>query len=319
MVEVGESCAPAALSFREASLAERFRRDGFVVVPAMTAHEASDLRRNILKSLPDGISSNDPQGALYGTLFDEQLRTDGAAIADGVIGSFLDRLLTGHRYEGGYVVAKPASSGRLDLHQHQPVTEYIFDIAVHCWVTLDDVDEERGALRVVPGSHSILRHVQSFQTPGYFAGFAERLEQDHAMTLSMTAGEAVIFERSLLHGSAPNRGDGPSLRLLGTAIPASRQLCVLSEPAPGTFEALRVEGNIDPTLYCITDGNAAALSNLGVVANRNLAIDEDEFVALVRGGAKIRPGFDPIDAIRSRTPAGFAKQWLRRLASAGAT
>ena len=120
------------------------------------------------------------------------------------------------------------------------------------------------------------------------------------MTLELEPGQAVIFERSLLHGSEPNHGSDPLLRILGTAIPAESKLCVLAESEPGRFEALEVgEGEIDPELYCIARENRAALKSAGTVANRNLALTEDEFTALIAAGERIAPGYDPIDRIRS--------------------
>jgi hypothetical protein len=285
---------------RDDDLQAELEREGFVVVDALSRNEASAIREHACRAIDEAVPVNDPQGALYGTLFDGPRRGGGAAIADGILAPLLDALLAGFRYEGGYVVAKPPQSGRLDMHQHQPVTHDIYEPAVHCWLTLDHSSAGRGGLRVVPGSHAITRHVQSFDSAPYFASFADVLETRHARTLELEPGQAVIFERSLLHGSEPNNSFGPLLRILGTAIPAESNLCVLAEAEPGRFEALEVgDGEIDPDLYCIARDNRAALKYAGLVANRNMQLTEEEFAALVAAGKKIAPGFDPIDRIRS--------------------
>jgi len=36
-----------------------------------------------------------------------------------------------------------------------------------------------------------------------------------------------------------------------------------------------------------------------VIDNRNAQLTESEFAALLESGAKVRPGFDPIDTLRS--------------------
>jgi len=294
-------------TFRDPALQASFDRDGYVVVDALDAHAARALRARAHLAIDSATPINDAQGALYGTLFDADRREIGAAVADEALSGLLASLLSDYRYEGGYVVAKPSSSGRLDMHQHQPVTRDIYETAVHCWLTLDDSGQDRGGLRIVPGSHAITRHVQSFDSPPYFASFADRLERDHARTLDLRAGQAVIFERSLLHGSEPNRADHPMLRILGTAIPQESRLCVLAEDQPGQFEALEVgDAVIDADLYCIVRENRAALRSAGPIANRNLALDEGEFVALVEAGSRIGPGSDPIDRVRS------PRRWWRR-------
>lgn len=286
-------------AFLRDDLQARLDRDGYVVVNALGEAAARELRAQAIRSMDGATPVNDPQGALYGTLFDPPHRARGAGIADRTLTPLVADLLDHFRYEGGYVVAKPAGAGRLDIHQHQPVTRDIFEPAVHCWLTLDDTGRNRGGLRVVPGSHAITRHVQSFDTAPYFAGFAEALESRHAVTLELRAGQAIIFERSLLHGSEPNASDDPLLRILGTAIPEESRLCILAETAPGRFEALEVgTGEIDPELYCIARENRAALQSAGFVENRNLALDETEFIALLAAGERIAPGHDPIDRLR---------------------
>ena len=291
-------------TFSDPHLQARFDKDGFVVVTALDPAQAANARARASIAMSETPEINDPQGALYGTLFDDEHRHAGERLADELLTPLLDSLLDNYRHEGGYVVAKLEDSPRLDMHQHQPVTADIYETAVHCWLTLDDVDSTTGALRLVPGSHAILRHVQSFASPSYFAGFAERVEQDYAIDLPMKAGQAVIFERSLLHGSAPNRSSTRRIRALGTAIPSESRLCILAEPSQGSFEALEVgQAAIDPTLYCIADSNRAQLRQLGTIANANVAITEREFAELIASGQKVRPGFDPIDGMRSAVDA----------------
>lgn len=304
---MSERRASGRKTFRDSTMQAALDRDGFVVIDAMEASEARTLRARSLQAIDATTPINDPQGALYGTLFDAVRRDRGAAIADEFLTGLLGSLLSDYRYEGGYVVAKPASSARLDMHQHQPVTRDIYETVVHCWLTLDDSGRDRGGLRIVPGSHAITRHVQSFDSPPYFAAFADRLERDHARTLELRAGQAVIFERSLLHGSEPNRGSHPLLRILGTAIPQESRLCVLAEHSSGRFEAFEVgEAMIDADLYCIARENRAGLRSAGRIANQNLALGEQEFVALVEAGRRIRPGSDPLAQLRQR------KHWWSR-------
>lgn len=285
--------------FREEELQTKLERDGYVVVDALSRELALELRGRAANAIDRAVPINDPQGALYGTLFDKPRRQAGADMADDTLEGLLDSLLSDFRYQGGYVVAKPPGAGRLDMHQHQPVTADVYEPAVHCWLTLDRSGVGRGGLRVVPGSHAITRHIQSFESRPYFADFASRLEARHAQTLELEPGQAVIFERSLLHGSEPNQTSEPLLRILGTAIPTGSTLCVLAEEEPGRFEALEVgELEIDPDLYCIARDNRALLKSAGFVANRNLAMNEDEFIELLRAGDRIAPGFDPIDRVR---------------------
>jgi hypothetical protein len=74
------------------------------------------------------------------------------------------------------------------------------------WCPLVDVDGGSGALRVVPGSHRWSPNLRgSGDVPAPLAGIVERL---HAVTQTVTvplrAGEALVYDPGLLHGSAGN-------------------------------------------------------------------------------------------------------------------
>lgn len=294
-----ERAATPRRVFRDPALQEEFEREGFVMVDALSPAEAASMRDEALALVDPALPINDPQQALYGTLFDEERRCAGEELADRALGGLIDALLDEFRYEGGFLVGKPGGSGRLDLHQHQPVTSDIYQPTVHAWLTLDDCGAESGGLRVVRGSHALTRHVQSFESPAYFRSFASTLEESYAEPLAMRAGQAVIFERSLIHGSERNCSEQPRLRLLGTAIPAESALCILAESVAGTFEAFEVgAARVEPDLYCIANENRMGLRSRGVIANRNLELTEEEFANLLALGKRVAPDFDPIDEVR---------------------
>lgn len=302
-------------SFKDPALQARFAAQGFVTLPLLTPEEAAARRAQVMALLPPAPGINDPQGALYSSMFDERRAAALSDMAAAIFEGAFEALLDDYRNEGACVLAKLPGTSALVMHQHQPMSDNIYEPALHCWLTLDDVGPDNGALRVVPGSHQIVRHVQSFNAPPYFQSFAQALEDRHAVTLSMRAGEAIVFDRSLLHGSCANTSAEPSIRLLAGAIPRESAFCILTEGAGETFEALAVGGNqIDPSLYCIAGGNDANLRSRGKIPNRYEQITEAEFVALLARGERIRPGYDPIDQVRAAAPLAGLLGKVRQLA-----
>ncbi len=304
-------------SFKDPALQARFASDGFITLPLLTREAAAERRAQVMALLPPAPGINDPQGALYSSMFDERRAAALADLAQAIFDGAFEALLDDYRDEGATVLAKLPGTSALVMHQHQPMSDNIYEPALHCWLTLDDVGPDNGALRVIPGSHQIVRHVQSFHAPSYFHGFAQAMEDRHARTLSMRAGEAIIFDRSLLHGSCANTSAEPSIRVLAGAIPRESAFCIMTEGEGETFEALAVEGKqIDPTLYCIAGGNEAGLRSHGKIPNRNEQITETEFVALLARGERIRPGYDPIDQVRAAAPPAGLLGKIRQFARA---
>lgn len=299
--------------FHDAELDERFARDGYVVVPMLTPDEVAAARAWAADIMPPDVQINDPQGALYSSIFDEGGSINLPPSLDAIVTDRITALLGGSRIVGGCLIAKLAGSDRLDIHQHQPLTPDIHDRVVLCWIPLSDVAEDTGALRLVPGSHRILRHVQSFSSPPYFQDFQDAIETRHAITVPMQAGQALLFENSLLHGSTHTHGTPQhQIRVLATAIPEHQSFCILTGDAPDVI-AWKADGkDIDPGLFCMAGGAMDELEEAGRIDCRNDQLTEAEFVELLRGGDKIAPGHDPIDDVRARLEKPvLARRWDR--------
>jgi hypothetical protein len=307
-------------TFRDPELQAEFERRGFVVIPLLTTAEAAQYRTEIDGLLPPKPEINDAPGALYSTLFDPERREQGEQRTQAILEARLMSLLQDYKMQGSCVMAKVPHSGLMRQHQHNPMTDDMFEPVLHGWCTLDDVDGERGALRIVPGSHQILRHIQSFHSPPFFAGFQDRLETRFAETLPMRAGEAILFERTLLHGSTPNRSDRSSIRLFSVLLPTESRYCVLVPRGDDCYEAIETMADpseFEPGVFCMAGGDLPDHRSAGILPSRNVQLTEEEFAELLRSGARVRPGFDPIDEIRARKPIRDLLSPMRRWWSRG--
>ena len=301
-------------SFSNPDHQRTYDEQGFVVVPILTAEEAQVLRAQVEDRIPSIPFINDPQQGMYNSTFDPDFPQCIPAEFDALMNERLGALLDGYRYPGACVLAKIAGAGRLALHQHQPLTPNIYSKILHYWMTLEDVDEGHCALRVVPRSHRILRHVQSFSSPPYFADFKEVLEAEFAVAVPMRAGEALLMDGSLLHGSCPNRSDRAALRVFSAILPEAEPLCILTESEGPTFDAYAVEGKqVDPGLHCMCEGNVEGLEHMGRLDSRNTQLTLAEFEQLLKMDRRIEPGFDPIDVVRATAARSTSDSFWQRV------
>jgi non-heme Fe2+,alpha-ketoglutarate-dependent halogenase len=105
---------------------------------------------------------------------------------------------------------------------HQDSTYWGLDPAdiVTAWVALSDSTTENGAMRVVPGSHTMAQvpHRDTFRPENLLSRGQEvmvEVDEAQAATLALKAGEMSLHHVRLIHGSEPN----PSgLRRIGFAI-----------------------------------------------------------------------------------------------------
>lgn len=110
------------------------------------------------------------------------------------------------RWTSGYVSIKDPRSGPLWWHQDwwcwtHPITRAASPPQVALCCYLDDTTVETGALRVLPGTH------RPPWTERAWSGDEERFD-DHPEQVSLPAraGDAVVLDYRLLHGTHPNLG-----------------------------------------------------------------------------------------------------------------
>jgi hypothetical protein len=102
-------------------------------------------------------------------------------------------------------------------------------IAVLCY--LSATDAENGALRVLPGSHhasttihAVLPEPHAEQANGLAAGHPAMADQPGQVTLALNAGDAVVLDYRLLHGTHANSTRAHRHCILLSFIPAWSEL-----------------------------------------------------------------------------------------------
>ena len=214
-------------------------RDGFAIMPGFLGPEAlSRVRREVeallQRPLPPGCER--PHNTLV------PLRW-----ADGPVAAVLGRPqcvatlteasgATDLRWISAYVSVKPARSPPLWWHQDwwcwdHPVSyrRAAAQVAVLCY--LSDTTQGTAALRVLPGSHHRSVDLHSHLPEAHSRQAGELAESDEALadhsdqaTLTARAGDAVVLDYRLLHGTHANRAATRRDCLLLTFTPAWRDL-----------------------------------------------------------------------------------------------
>lgn len=189
----------------------RFERDGYTVVPLLDRAEAAALADELgalLGDRPlDPAAGAAPEREHYHTSFtspDEAYRRAAAALILARCAAPAAAILPGHvPVLAGSVVKAPSSKGAA-LHMDLSFSPDLAAAAINIWCPLVDVDDSNGTLRLVPGSHRLFPHIASMETTsGYWAPYASEL-MERSVPVDLQAGEAVLYDSTLLHGSRPN-------------------------------------------------------------------------------------------------------------------
>jgi len=140
------------------------------------------------------------------------------------------------RWISGYVSSKDARSPALWWHQDwwcwdHPISyqRSAAQVALLCY--LNDADRRNGGLRILPGSHlrsapihAILPEAHSQSAEGVDPAHPAMSDIEGQVTFALRAGDAVVIDYRLLHGTHPNASDAARDCVLLSFTPSWRSL-----------------------------------------------------------------------------------------------
>jgi hypothetical protein len=253
------------------SLVERFRRDGYVHVPAvLTAEEVARYGAAVDEAVARR-KQRDTRKLEEKSLYEQSFIQCQYVWEDtpGVRGlTFHPRIgelaaaLTGAqrvRLWHDQALYKEAGGRETEAHQDQPYWPIAERDTVTAWIPLLDVDPQMGCMGYVPGSHlGEAEFVDIFNTPGD----GQRLQQKFAATppvfVPCRAGDVIFHSGYTVHLAKPNHSD--RTRRVYTAI-YFRDGCTRAGERPhpsvdrdGIGTGHVIDGGATPIVWPLTDG-----------------------------------------------------------------
>jgi hypothetical protein len=212
--------------------------DGFAELPALVGQQDLAALRDLLEQQTANLAGackrqhntllplrwDDP---IVGRLLGDRARV--ARLRERVVASDL-------RWISGYVSIKEPRTPPLWWHQDwwcwdHPVSFRAAPAQLALLIYLDDTDSCNGALRVLPGSHLRSSPIHALLPEAHGAAAAELdaahpafADQPGQITLSLRAGDAVVLDYRLLHGTHENASDTRRDALLLTFAPSWAEL-----------------------------------------------------------------------------------------------
>ena len=182
-----------------------------------------------------------------------------------------------------FFIKPPHSKSTVGWHQDTYYGPLEPKISATVWLAFEDADEENGAMKVIPGSHTagLLRHSRSSDTDSVLTLECEggQFREDEAVSLVLKAGQISIHNDKLVHGSpanpSPRRRAGLTIRYSTTEVK-----CDLSvNPHFKTYLCRGVDrfrhnpiGTVPAARYGRLDRKHVSVEEAGAEAERKLGL-----------------------------------------------
>ncbi len=181
----------------------RLLENGYVIIPFLEAGTVDHLKQWFHQLHPDPVQGfyasahvPDPD---FRTKISDKLRE---TIKPSVERAFTDGLALG----GTFIAKAPGDAGVLQPHQDWNIVDEEKYRSFNIWIPLVDVSKQNGAVEILPGSHHKMRTYRGANLPNAFDE-VRPLVWSALERLDMKAGEALIYDHRLVHGSGPNLTD----------------------------------------------------------------------------------------------------------------
>lgn len=119
----------------------------------------------------------------------------------------------------GTSVKWPGESGVVGAHRDPTFVDERRFRSVGIWCAVDEVDRSRGTLEVLPGSHRPDGEVRVHQSEHNLLPTLRPEVEQRFEAIPLGAGEAIVYDHSLVHRSGPNRGPNARVAVMTHLVP----------------------------------------------------------------------------------------------------
>ncbi len=229
----------------------------------------------------------------------QNLREFSSRIVREILLPHVEKIFDNYRMISCGLFIKAPKGGWIDIHYHHQTINPIIDVEkywlIDIWCPLMETDVFNGTFHAVPESHKIFPKI-IHHTEGYvpfFQNYTEVIRQQYSIALPSKAGQAVIFEDSMLHWSPNNMTDSPRYAIHCSCIPKEvTPVHVHFDPKnPSQFELYEATDKfLTETVFDFHQSlpRPRDLKLLAIVPNNNHAYTLDEFKERMHNPDKIR-------------------------------
>lgn len=190
------------------TLQEHLDKSGYAVFDFLGKNEIESILKNKLITSPEFYNSN----YKYQVSIHKSNKVDRKTISDelsDILSDSIEKNIKNYKLYGvSYGNKKSSSNTFVSLHHEWSLVDEEQYKAYTIWVPLVDIHFKNGPVYILPGSQygNVVKYIRPINSPYFFDGHQKFIE-NCCFPIYLKAGQALIFNQSLVHFSTPNFSD----------------------------------------------------------------------------------------------------------------
>lgn len=209
--------------FHDQKLQEEFDQNGFVVLPFLSPSQIRQML-DLYESLDYDLNSG-----FHATILSKKVDTKRKVNeeVEKVFAPIANKYLLDYKpLLANFTVKEPGHESLFEFHLDWSMVDEDKHISITVWCPLVDVDKHNGNLVVLKGSHRLGRSIRGHKGMFIYTfdkDFMDAIGNCEKVELALKAGEAVIYDHKLFHGSPPNMTDKARVAINQAMIPVETE------------------------------------------------------------------------------------------------
>ena len=184
-------------------LQKKLDEQGFVIVPFYNKDDVD----NLAKFYTENISAK--QNGFQPTTYSQSLeyRLKASETIKQIALPHLEQYLINYKvYMGSFIVKHADKNSELGVHQDMTLVDESEFMGINIWSPLCDTTPENGTLYLIPKSHRIFPTYRNATIQNIYDKYYDVIKK-YMQPVYLKAGEAILFDNSLLHFSPINKSN----------------------------------------------------------------------------------------------------------------
>lgn len=216
-------------------LDEQLATSGYVVIQLLEPDELAVVRAAVAAA---GPAPGDTRTGLFNDTWstDHGYRVAAADALRVPLDPVASAAFSGYHSLTWVTITKwPGADGAVVAHRDLSFVEETRHQSYGVWCALEDVGPAEGTLYVVPRSHREAPPIRVHQSADNIDPGFDPTTDARAVTISLSAGQALVYHHGLIHGSGPNETERRRTVVAGVLVPddVSARYSIELEPGRG--------------------------------------------------------------------------------------